>query len=381
MLQIIFYVSIFFCVYSYLVYPLVLLLLRQVFQEQSAHAQESQAQPLAISLIITAYNESARIEAKLENSLQLKYPPGHLEIIVASDCSNDGTDELVLAYGSGDIKLVRAEDHLGKEHAQKCAIDIASGSILVFSDVATKIPEDALLKLVKYYESPSIGAVSSEDRFINQDGNVVGEGLYVRYEMWLRSLESSHAGLVGLSGSFFSCRKEVAENWDIQSPSDFNTALNCARLNLKAVTANDVLGYYRDLSDPAKEYQRKVRTVLRGMSGLGLHYDVMNPFKFGLFSFQIISHKLMRWLVPFFLLTTFVLNIFLLNNHLIFKILFICQLVFYATAIIAHFYSTTRGNTLVRLVYFFTQVNAAIMHSAILYLTGKRMAVWQPSQR
>ncbi len=117
-----------------------------------------------------------------------------------------------------------------------------------------------------YFRDPKIGAVSSEDHFVSQDGAVVGEGAYVRYEMWLRRLESDCAGLVGLSGSFFAARASVCQQWDIYSPSDFNTALNCVKQDLIAVTAPDVQGHYKDIVEAKREYQRKVRTVLRGIT-------------------------------------------------------------------------------------------------------------------
>ena len=380
MLQFLFFVSLFLALYSYAVYPLLLVLLRPGRRRLPAPSADISEKTPPLSLIITAYNEKNRISAKLENTLKLVYP-GELEIIVASDCSDDGTDDTVRGYADHGVKLVRADEHLGKEYAQKCAVEAATGDILVFSDVATEIPEDALQKLVAHYADPAVGAISSEDRFISRDGQVVGEGLYVRYEMWLRRLESSMAGLVGLSGSFFSCRREVAELWDIHAPSDFNTALNCARLGLRAVTAADVLGYYRDLSDPAREYARKVRTVLRGMSGLGRHLDVLNPAKFGLFAFQVFSHKLMRWLVPVFLVTTLLLNLLLLGGGLFYKLAILLQLVFYGTGLVAHLKPRLRENPLLRVVYFFLQVNVAIAQAWLLYFSGRRMAVWQPSQR
>ena len=156
--------------------------------------------------------------------------------------------------------LVRSDLHNGKEYAQSLAIKKAKGDILIFSDVATSIPTDAITILVENFKDPLIGAVSSEDRFISENGDVVGEGLYVKYEMWLRKKESELGGIVGLSGSFFAARKEVCKEWDVSSPSDFNTALNCARNNLMAVSCPDVLGFYKDISDESKEYGRKVRT-------------------------------------------------------------------------------------------------------------------------
>jgi glycosyltransferase involved in cell wall biosynthesis len=367
-------------IYSYFIYPLVL---RVLVAKAGVKASVAAVDPVtpSVSLIITAYNEESRIRAKIENSLQLVFGDTAFEIIIASDCSEDATDEIVREYAARAVRLVRAPERLGKEHAQQCAIKEASGNILVFSDVATEIPTDAIQKLVAYFSDPGVGAVSSEDRFISQDGAVAGEGAYVKYEMWLRRQESKLAGLVGLSGSFFAVRKSLCSEWDIHSPSDFNTALNTAKAGLRAVTAPDVLGFYQDLKDPSKEYQRKIRTVIRGMTGLSRHAEVMGFGKFGFFSFQVISHKLMRWLTPWFLLVFFLLNASIADNGVFYFLLFLGQLAFYGLAVVAHFLPNLQSISVIKLVYFFVQVNIALLDAAIKFLAGQRMTTWKPSAR
>ncbi|MEX1032217.1 MAG: glycosyltransferase family 2 protein [Cellvibrionaceae bacterium] len=366
--------------YSYFIYPLCLLLLAWR-QHRVPEADDGQPLEVSLSLIITAYNEASRIRDKLDNALALDFDKSRLEVIVASDCSDDGTDDIVREYGERGIRLVRAAERLGKENAQWAAIQEAGGDIIVFSDVATQMPADSLQKLTAYFANPRVGAVSSEDRFITQDGSVAGEGAYVKYEMWLRQQESRLAGLVGLSGSFFAARRDVCQRWDIHSPSDFNTALNSARLGYRAVTAPDVLGYYQDLKDPGKEYARKIRTVIRGMTSLARHPDVLNPLKYGLFAFQVFSHKLMRWLVPWFLLALFVVSAILADRGLVYGLAFVSQLLFYGLAIAAHYNSRLRKSGAVRLIYFFVQVNAAIFDASCRFLSGIRMTVWSPSAR
>jgi glycosyltransferase involved in cell wall biosynthesis len=294
-----FYLFAFFCAYSYFFYPLILKLLPA---RKHATLAESKDLPLpTVSLIITVHNEAARITEKLESTLQIDYPADLLEIIIASDFSTDETEKIVESYADKGIKLVRADQRKGKEYAQLCAIKASKGDILVFSDVATKIPDDAFKLLVTHFSDPQIGALSSEDQFISNDGGVAGEGAYVKYEMWLRRLESDRAGLVGLSGSFFAARREVCEHWDIYCPSDFNTALNSAKQGLVAITCPDVVGIYKDVVDSGLEYQRKMRTVIRGITAIARHPEVLNPFRMGMFSFQVWSHKIMRWGVPWFM--------------------------------------------------------------------------------
>lgn len=379
MLHLAFWVLCILALYSYFFYPILLKLLSFRKGEEAESAGENEGLP-KLSLIVTAYNEKDRIKDKLENTLKVQYS-GEMEIIVASDCSDDGTDDIVRGYADRGVTLVRAEERLGKENAQLTAIRAVTGDVIVFSDTATQIPEDALDKLAVYFEDPIVGAVSSEDRFISQDGSVAGEGAYVKYEMWLRKQESKLAGLVGLSGSFFAARKEVCQEWDIHSPSDFNTALNSARLGLKAVTAPDVLGYYQDLKDPSKEYMRKIRTVIRGMTALSRHSDVLNPGRFGLYAFQVFSHKLMRWTVPWFLLALFVVTAMVASDGGIYALALVGQLGFYGLAIAAHYSEKLRENGVVKIIYFFCQVNVALFDAACRFLSGTRMTTWKPSAR
>lgn len=377
MSALLFWLFLLLSIYSYFVYPLVLAVRISM---RSPASQGSRPDDLpSLCLIVTAYNEQGRIREKIENCLAIDYPG--LEVIIASDCSSDETDSIVGEYAGRGVKLVRADQRLGKENAQRCAIQSAQSAVLVFSDVATQIPADALRKLAAYFCDAQVGAVSSEDRFISQDGAVAGEGAYVRYEMWLRRMESGLAGLVGLSGSFFAARKSVCSEWDVHCPSDFNTALNCARVGLRAVTAPDVLGYYKDLADPQKEYQRKVRTVLRGITAIARHPDVLSFARFNWFAVQVWSHKILRWGVPWFLIGLLLSTLAALNHGGIYVLAMLGQLAFYGAAIAAHVNEPLRQNGAVRIVYFFVQSNVAIAEACVQYVRGKRMTTWQPSAR
>lgn len=378
MLEIGFWVSLVGLCFSYFIYPLVLTVL-PVRRKKVLPDVEGAPPIRKVSLIVTVHNEAARIREKIENCLALEYDS--LEIIVASDASDDGTDDVVRDYGDQGVKLARADARKGKEYAQLQAIKAASGDILVFSDVATAIPEDAIRRMMRYFDDPEVGAVSSEDRFLARDGRIVGEGAYVRYEMWLRKLESSRAGLVGLSGSFFAARRSVCQDWDIYSPSDFNTALNCARVGLVAVTAPDVVGFYQDVADASREYQRKVRTIIRGLTALSRHPEVLNPLKFRLFAFQVFGHKVMRWLAPWFGLILFCLSVVLAKANAVYLIALVGQLMFLGAVGVAYWMPSLRDRTLLKIPFFFVQANAAVAHAGVSFLSGRRMTVWTPSKR
>ncbi len=380
-LELSFWIVAFGVSYSYFLYPIVLKLLPKRRQIGIVEAQQNKAELPTMSFIITAFNEQAGIAEKLDNTLLAEYAPEKLEIIVASDGSTDDTNLIVERYSDKGVKLVQVVEQKGKENAQRAAIEKAQGNILVFSDVSTRIESHSLLIIAKAFQDPSVGALSSEDRFITKNGEVAGEGAYVKYEMWLRKQESEVKSLVGLSGSFFAARQEICSNWDITVPSDFNTALSCVEQGMAAVTVPNLLGFYPNIADETKEYQRKLRTVLRGMAALAVKRKVLNPLRFGVFSFMVFSHKLMRWLVPIFLVLLLPMNFSLANESALYLILLVGQISFYSLALTGWLSKNLRENTLIKIVYFFTQVNLAIFHALIMFVRGKRITRWKPSQR
>lgn len=363
-------------IYSYFLYPLVLLAL----PKRQRGSMSGDVVVPRVSIVITARNEETRIRQKLENTLAIDHPRDRLEVLVASDASTDATDDIVRSYAADNVRLVRAEERKGKEYAQSLAIRAATGDILVFSDVATDIPRQAVRQLLADFSDPRVGAVSSEDRFFTETGEMVGEGAYVRYEMWLRRLESSVNSLVGLSGSFFAARKEVCTDWNIHVPSDFNTALNSVRRGMIAVSDPLVEGHYKSINDERKEYQRKYRTVIRGIAAVVAQPDVLNPFRYGLFAFQVWSHKVMRWLVPWFLLLLLIATIALAGDHALYRLALLAQAAFYVLALTG-LVRATRRHTAVKIPYFFMQSNAAIAHATVGFLLGRRVTVWEPSKR
>lgn len=374
--QIFFWLSIFFIFYVYLGYPSVLMFI-SFFKKRVI--KKGDITPL-VSFIITAYNEEKRIRDKIQNTLKQDYPREKFEVIIASDSSTDKTEEIVKSYESHGVVLVRAPERRGKENAQKFAVTQASGEILVFSDVATILETDGVTNIVRCFHDQSVGCVSSEDKFIYPDGKVSGEGAYVKYEMFLRKLESEVNSLVGLSGSFFAARKEVCNNWAVDLQSDFNTLLNSVRMGLRGISDPESVGYYKSIANEKKEFDRKVRTVLRGLSAFMRSWYLLNPFKYGLFSWQLFSHKLCRWLVPFAMITAFISNALTISQSGLYVMFFLLQLLFYGIAFVG-ILTASYNVSIVKFPMFFVLVNLSIMNAWYKYLKGERMVKWQPSER
>jgi len=374
-IELILWSSLILIFYTYLGYPL---LLKFISFFRSKAVKKGKIFP-SVTFIITAHNEEATIKSKIKNSLSLDYPKNKLQIIAASDASSDETDEYVLEYKNYGVELVRTEERKGKENAQKHAVEKAKGEILIFSDIATILQPDAIINIVSNFNDSSVGCVSSVDKFIEEDGKLSGEGAYVRYEMFLRNLESRVNSLVGLSGSFFAARKEVCENWNTNLQSDFNTLLNSFKLGLRGISDPNSVGYYRNISDETKEFDRKVRTVLRGITVFFNSLSLLNPLKYAMFSWQLFSHKLMRWLVPWFQIIALITNIILAVHIDIYRVILFFHLGFYLISLLGSF----PGNKLpfFKLPYYFVIVNYSTFIAWIKFLKGERIITWTPSAR
>lgn len=382
MLEIAFWTCVVGSLYSYLLYPALLALTGGSARPvQAAGGQESPDVLPPLSIIIAARNEEARLAAKLDDLLEQDYPRDRLQVLVVSDGSTDGTARVARGYAASGVDCIELQQRLGKEAAQARAIQAATGRFIVFTDVATRIGGAGLRGMVAGLARPGVGAVSSEDRFVAADGRPAGEGLYVRYEMWLRRLESRRGGLVGLSGSLFGVRRELCDEWPTDVPSDLVVALRCARRGLRAVTLPDVHGLYPDLQQDSAEFARKRRTAIRGMAGLASATEVLNVRRYGWFAFQAWSHKLLRWAAPWFMLAALLLNLALLPQGGPYPVLLGMQLVGYATAIIAALFPPFRRLAPVRILYYFVLSNLALAVAFIDFMLGRRVVQWEPSPR
>lgn len=372
------WLSLVLVVYAYAGYPAILAVIALI---RTKPVRKAEITP-SVTFVITAYNEESRLDDKLRNTLAINYPKEGFEVLVASDCSTDKTDKIVMSYRDQGVRLVRAPERRGKEAAQKLAVQVAGGDILVFSDVATILPEDAVRNIVKNFHDETVGCVSSVDRFIDQDGRVSGEGVYVKYEMFLRSLETRVNSLVGLSGSFFAARSTVCKQvWSENLQSDFNTVLNSMRAGLRGVADENSPGYYKNIADERKEFDRKVRTVLRGISVFMESLGLVNPIQYPLFAWQLVSHKLCRWLVPFAMLSVLITNAILTVAFGRYGLLLALQTVFYAVALSGLCWRSLLRLPAVKLPAFFVLVNASIFKAWLRYWSGDRLFVWEPSKR
>jgi cellulose synthase/poly-beta-1,6-N-acetylglucosamine synthase-like glycosyltransferase len=371
----VFWIAVTLVVYTYVGYPI---LLKFLVARRPRDVVQKDVTP-TVTIVIAARNEADKIRQKLEHTLALAYPRERLQIVVASDASDDGTDAIVAEYAARGVELVRAPQRNGKEYVQALAVAAARGDIVVFTDSATILEPELLHRLVRNFADPSIGAVSTEDCVVDAAGNPTGEGLYVRYEMWVRRLESRFHSLVGLSGSCFAIRRRLCDPWPADLASDFRAALQTARAGYRSIADASARAKFVALTSARAEMQRKVRTFLRGITVLLAHTDLLNPLRHGRFAFQLASHKLLRFLAPLLLLVALVSSG--LAGDPLLRVMFLLQLVFYLVGYLSGSVPALQRIPFVRVAHFFTMVQCAMLVAWVKCVMGQRQVTWEPTRR
>jgi cellulose synthase/poly-beta-1,6-N-acetylglucosamine synthase-like glycosyltransferase len=373
-MELIFWASVVGVLYPYFIYPAILWLLAR--RGRTDGTAEVESLP-SVTLIIPVHNEQGRIARKLANTSALRYPADRLQTLFVSDGSTDGTLDIVRANLTDTMAVVELHQRGGKAAALNAGLQRAVHEVLVFSDASIELEPDALQHIVGPFRDPGIGCVSGEDR-IAESG---GEGLYGRYELLLRQLESRVHSIVGASGSFYAQRRALCQPFTEGMAPDFLSVLRTVEQGYRAVTEPSAVGTMTSVKDPKHEFERKVRTLIRGMTTLFAHAHLLNPARYGLFAFAMVSHKVLRWTVPFFLLGTLLSPLALLQSRF-YLFAFIGQLAFYALAIAAFAEWGQVQRTLIgKVALYFSSVNAAIVAAWCQYGRGVRQELWTPSHR
>ena len=296
-------------VYPIVLYPLMLwfgTIVRRRPRKSVKQAPESGLEEWPrVSITVPVYNETHQIESLLASLVALEYPADRRQILIVSDGSTDGTDEVVRQWEDRGVELLTVEGRGGKGAAENAAREHLTGEIIVNTDASIRIRPDALLHLIRPFEDPSIGVVSGRDVSVahhDADANP-GEGGYVGYEMKVRDLETRMGGIVGASGCLYATRRELHEHEvPPQLSRDFASALVARDHGYRAVSAPRAVCFVPRTGSLQREYRRKVRTVARGMSTIWAWKHLMNPARYPGFAWKLLSHKISRWMLPVALL-------------------------------------------------------------------------------
>jgi cellulose synthase/poly-beta-1,6-N-acetylglucosamine synthase-like glycosyltransferase len=375
--QIVFWLSAAALVYTYAGYPFLLWLVSRL---RPRIVKRSPFTP-SVSIIITAYNEERDLAAKLENTMSLDYPRELLEIIVASDCSTDRTDEIARQFADRDVRLVRQPERLGKTSAQNIAVKQARGEVILFSDATSLYETNVLRVMMPNFADSTVGCVAGRLIYIDPSESKVGRGArsYWGYETFLKRHESRVGSLIGASGCLYAVRRSAYKPFYPEACSDFMIATKMVEQGLRAIYEPDAVCTEETNRKADKELKMRVRVIAQTLNDLWRHRSMMKPWRSGFYAAQLISHKVMRYAVPLFLMAMIAASVLLAAHSFIFALVLSAQVLFYLSALAAWLLERlgVRSRTLA-LPEYFVLSNLASLIAGLQFLRGERYAHWEP---
>lgn len=381
----IFWFSIIFVFYAYFGYPLVLLLF-SIFNNKKKYPEHEvrvdNYYP-KVMLLISAYNEEDVIEAKILNSLELDYPKELLEIVVVSDGSSDRTNEIAAQYADKGIVLRYFEGRIGKTACLNEAVSLAKGEVIVFSDANSKYNKDAIRKLADHFSDETIGFVTGGTKYITEAGNGIANsiGLYSKIEQLTKVLESKISSPVGADGAIFAIRKGLYQPLKGYDINDLVIPLNIIKQGFRGIYEPEAFCIEKTSKGAKGEFNRQVRITNRTIRAIVNNRELLNPFNHGSFSFQLISHKVCKLLVPYFLILLFFTNILLIRGEFLYTAALSGQIVIYLLSWLGYRgYGLNGLSKLINMSHTFINVNYAILWGWIKYIKGETYTTWNTSR-
>lgn len=386
--EILFWGSVAAFFYTYLGYPLLLALVSRLWPHPQSVQPTNAAVTPTVTIIIAAYNEERDLPAKLENTLSLDYPRDRLELIVASDCSADRTDDIVRAFaarvgGALKVRLHRQVERLGKTAAQNAAVELAQGDILLFSDATTLYQPDVLRVMMRDFVDPTVGCVAGRLLYVDPTQSNVGQGArsYWGYETFLKACESRIGSLIGVSGCLYAVRRTAYVPLPNEACSDFIIATVMVEQKLRAIYEPAAICTEETNQRTKKELQMRVRIITQTFSDLWRHRAMLNPLRSGFYAIQLLSHKVFRYLVPVFMIAMLIAAVPLALHSAFYAVILGAQLSFYGLATAGWLVekSGTRSR-LLALPQYFVLANLASLIAFYKFLSGERYARWDTAR-
>jgi cellulose synthase/poly-beta-1,6-N-acetylglucosamine synthase-like glycosyltransferase len=375
--------------YSYAGYPLLLFLLASVVQmgrdayylvSRSERRRRSERLP-RVSLLLAAYNEEKVIERTLRNCLAVDYPRDRLEIIVGSDGSSDGTDAIIRRFEGQGVRWLRFDERRGKLPVIRDCVAQAGGDILVLSDADTILQDDSIRNLVRHFDDPGIGAVCGEWRLVRPDGAAADEGIYWRYELVLRLLESRLGSTLGASGAIYAVRRELFPALPARLVTDdFVIPMKVRSRGFRVLFDPEAVAVETAPAGVEEEFRRRVRIGAGNWQALWYCRELLLPWK-GFVSLAFWSHKVLRWFTPFLLVGGLAANACLLAQPF-WRVVFVIQLAFYAAAALGYALRRLRLPAgPLRIAHYFIVINLALALGMARGMLGRQRAAWEHTSR
>jgi len=389
-IAIFFWASLAILFYSYIGYGVVafvLVKMKAAFSKDTVNRDDRvDSESPAVTLLVAAYNEKECIAEKVANSFALDYPKDKLKLLFITDGSTDGTPDELRKYER--IQVLHEDKRAGKIGAINRAMKFVDTPIVVFSDANTMFNATAIKELVKHYRDPNVGAVSGEKR-IKQMGadssSGAGEGLYWKYESFLKKLDSDLYSIVGAAGEMFSIRTELFEEVERDTIlDDFIISLRIAGKGYRVVYEPNAYALETPSASIKEEMKRKVRISAGGFQSIARLKALLNPLKYGMLSFQYISHRVLRWAVDPFLLIALLPANYALMIHRggLYTVLFWAQILFYGMTLLNWYFETKNIRVKPLFVpFYFSMMNAAAVLGFFRWARGRQSVLWERASR
>lgn len=368
--------------YVYVLYPVLLWQLSTWFGRDPTPPSTDAAELPLLSLLIAAHNEQGVIADRLENALATRYPPDRVEIVVASDGSSDRTDDIVRGFQHRGVRLLGDGVRRGKTGTIAWAVPSLRGSVVVLSDANTHMDPNALVRLARWFADPRVGVVCGRLILIDAVTGRNVDGLYWRYEQFLRRWEARLDALLGANGAIYAMRRTALVPCPPDTLVDDLVLPLLARLKsgVRIVLDTDATATEETPRHISAEFGRRARIGAGDFQSIGLLWPLLNPRR-GWIALSFVSHKLLRWYCPFFLLALLGATL-ALRSRFPYNVMFSGQVVFYLVALVGWFMpgvgAASRG---VRLVTLFVTVNIALAMGFLRWLFGSRHGTWQRTAR
>ncbi|MGE0078604.1 MAG: glycosyltransferase family 2 protein [Bacteroidales bacterium] len=384
----IFWALLLFILYCYVGYPLILILLVGIKKYLGKKTpQPNDFELPEITILIAAYNEKDIVDQKVENTLSVNYPSHKIHQLWVTDGSNDGTPDLLKKYSN--ITLVHKDEREGKASAINHAMRYVKTPITIFSDANTMLSENSLLELVKPFCNPKVGCVAGEKQVCmdsHAGSSSTGEGIYWKYESFIKYLESETGSTLSAAGELFAIRTELFKALETNTIlDDFDLSTHIAQNGHAIIYSKKAIATEKGSLNFDEEKKRKVRIAAGGFQTLFRRYKLLNPFRNPALTFKYLSHKVLRWtIVPLAILLIPFINLFIAINSpsYLYTITLIGILLFYGLALIGYLLKNNRVKFQVFVLpYYLIMMHIAEIQGFMRFIMNKQDVKWEKAQR
>jgi poly-beta-1,6-N-acetyl-D-glucosamine synthase len=382
----VFWVCLIFVFYTYIGYAVALYVLTKLKKSRPSPAMQQTLELPPVTLVIAAYNEALIISRKIQDCLALNYPRERLSIYIITDGSTDRTPDIAGSFP--EVKVFHEAARKGKIHAVNRVMKFVTTPITVFCDANTLLSAQSIRQIVKHYQDPLVGGVAGEKRILKKEADSAsgsGEGLYWKYESFLKKRDAELSSVVGAAGELFSIRTELYEppGEDIII-EDFFLSLRIVGRGLRFEYEPEAYAIETASISVHEEWKRKVRICAGAFQAMPKLLFLLNPFRYGWFSFQYFSHRVLRWtLAPVSLLLLVVSNAILAwHGETVYQLLFALQASFYLLAFLGYLLRDKEVSIKGFFVpFYFVLMNASVFAGFSRYVTGAQTVLWDKAER